>query len=54
MEAVGAKEKRPNPEPVVFEDLDRAIEDKYRSRILEALGQLDRFPSSRQRLVGIA
>jgi polyribonucleotide nucleotidyltransferase len=38
VEAVGPKEKRPNPEPVVFADLDSAIDDKYRSRIVEALG----------------
>lgn len=38
VEALGPKEKRPNPEPVVLPELDSAINDKYRSGIVEALG----------------
>jgi polyribonucleotide nucleotidyltransferase len=38
VEAVGAKEKRTLPEPVAIEELDRAVEEQYRSRITEALG----------------
>ena len=37
VDAVGAKEKRLIPEPVVNEALDRAIADKYNDRIKEAL-----------------
>lgn len=38
VEALGPKEKRPNPEPVVNAELDKAVDEKYRARIVEALG----------------
>jgi polyribonucleotide nucleotidyltransferase len=36
--AVGAKEKRPSPKPAVNKELDAAIEEKFASRITQALG----------------
>jgi polyribonucleotide nucleotidyltransferase len=37
VEALGAKEKRPVPEPAVIEEIDRALEEKFGSRIAESL-----------------
>jgi len=37
VDALGAKEKRPNPDPVIVGELDSAIDEKFRSRIVEAL-----------------
>jgi polyribonucleotide nucleotidyltransferase len=36
-DAVGRKEKRPNTEPVVNEDIDRIVADKFTDRVKEAL-----------------
>ncbi|MDH3217817.1 MAG: polyribonucleotide nucleotidyltransferase, partial [Candidatus Krumholzibacteria bacterium] len=38
VQTIGTKEKRPGPEVEINEEIDRAIEDKYCSRIIEALG----------------
>lgn len=45
VKAVGAKVKRGVPEPLVIEDLDRAISDKFRDRVAQAIrieGKQDR------------
>ena len=48
--AVGAKEKRPIPEPEVVEELDTAIAEKYTSRVKEAI----RIPGKHDRADALA